>query len=84
MMPADEQLLARSADELATTARQLSEIAIEINAASKALATDPEAMRLQAISLQSESMRVALAALAARAVSERLATLSAVKVEVPA
>jgi hypothetical protein len=57
--------LEKTGHELAATAKQVAEIAIELNGVAHDLQGDPEALRLRALGVASEARRLALAALAA-------------------
>jgi len=57
--------LEKTGHDLQRTAKQVAEIAIELNGVAHDLQGDPEALRLRALGVQAEARRLALAALAA-------------------
>lgn len=68
--------LEKTGHELEATARQVADIAVEMNAVAKDLGGDRETLRLRAVGLQAEAGRLALAALSARAAAEQIACAS--------
>jgi hypothetical protein len=65
--------LEKTGHELARTAKQVAEIAIELNGAALDLLGDPEALRFLALGVQTEARSLALAALAACSAGEQIA-----------
>lgn len=57
--------LETTSNELKRTAKQVAEIAVELNGAAHHLGSDREALPLRAIGLQAEAGRLALAVLSA-------------------
>jgi hypothetical protein len=75
-MSARDEILSASADDLATAAEQLSRIAVELLATSRALDVDADSLRQTGIGTQAEAMRAAMVALTVRGVAERLVTVA--------
>jgi hypothetical protein len=65
--------LEKTGHELAATAKQIADIAVELNGVAHDLQGDPEALRLRALGVQTEARRLALAALAACSAGEQIA-----------
>jgi hypothetical protein len=65
--------LEQTGHDLARTAKQVAEIAIELNGVAHDLGGNPEALRLRALGLQAEAGRLALAALSAARAGEQIA-----------
>jgi len=65
--------LERTGHDLQATAKQVAEIAIELNGVALDLQGDKDALHRRALGVQQEARRLALAALAACAASEQIA-----------